>query len=247
MSIMNKLFSIIVAAALLLSVNACNSSKNNQHENIIEQKTLNQDSNLSVYQKAGIINVRDPKAVMVGYRHPGDNVFEISLDDVGKYTGHICAGVSSAFLLTKKALEQLYPNGEIPVRGQISIASSDRTDLLDVAAYIVRASTHGDEEYGSAMVLVDTTLQADKGKSVLVFKRHDNGKMVKGVFDKTKLMKTEKIAEMQQIKLKVLNGIATDKEKTEFAENVQKAVKMVITDTPQGLITVKGCMDYTFE
>ena len=111
----------------------------------------------SVYEMARTIKLKDPKAVMVGYRQPGDDIFEISLDDVGKYTGHVCAGIASAYLLTKQALALLYPNGEIPVRGQISIAASANTDHIEVASYIVRARKNAPESKGKNTVTLIIT------------------------------------------------------------------------------------------
>ena len=55
------------------------------------------------YQLAGKITIFDPKAEMTGYRDPGEGVFELSLDDVAQFTGHVCADISFGFVLTKKS------------------------------------------------------------------------------------------------------------------------------------------------
>ncbi len=42
-------------------------------------------------------------------------------EEAVKLAGHSCGAVAGAWLITKKALEQLYPNGELPVRGMITV------------------------------------------------------------------------------------------------------------------------------
>jgi formylmethanofuran dehydrogenase subunit E len=243
---MNK-FSLIVVTAVLALATACNQANNKQENqtDTLQKTSANQPDNVTIYEKAGIIKLRDPKAVMFGYRQPGDDVFEFTLNDVGKYAGHVCAGISSAFLLTKQALDLLYPGDEMPVRGQTSVVASDQTAHLEVASYIVRASAHGEEEI-AGIATVDTTLRMGTGKVTLIFKRLDNGKMAKAVFNKTVLMPGDKMQKMLALKQKVINGTATTEEKKQFTENVQKAVIKIITDAPEGLLTVKECTDYVF-
>jgi len=242
---MNKIISIFVFAAILIFTNACNEPT---QKNVVEQKVLNHDTTISIYQKAGIIKIRDPKSVMVGYRKQGNDIFEISLDDVGKYTGHVCAGVSSGFLLTKQALELLYNNDEIPVRGNISVVASGSSDQLDVANYVLRLNTNGDEsESATPTLFMDTTLTTQQGITILIFKRNDTGKMVKATFDISKLMPKDKMQKMQELKSQVIGGTANDMQKSKFAENIQNAVNKIITDTPEGLITVVECTDYIFK
>ncbi len=224
-----------------------NTCAQTNQKNGVEQKTGKQDTTITVYQKAGIIKIRDPKSVMVGYRKPGNDIFEISLDDVGKYTGHVCAGVTSGFLLTKKALELLYNNNEIPVRGNISVAASGYSDYVDVANYVLRLKTNGDDKSAKSTLFIDTTLTSQQGIAVLIFKRNDTGKMVKATIDKSKLIKKDKMQKMQELKKKIIDGTANDMQKSKFAENVQNTVNKIITDTPEGLITVTECTDYIFK
>ncbi len=197
-------------------------------------------------QQVNSIKLKDPKASMVGYKNPGEDYFEISLDDVGKYTGHVCMGVASGYILTQQALEKLYPNNEIPVRGQISLVVSDRIDPLEVAAYIVRAREGEGEEKEPNYALVDTTLRNGPNAHTFIFKRNDTGAMVKAVFNKSKLVDPQKMGSMITTKEKVLNGTASLEEKTLFAKRMQKMVKKVLTALPEGVITVEKITDYKF-
>ncbi len=239
-----KLIVFCIAVSGLLI--ACNSA-NDKKEKANRQNEFKEVAKVeTIYDKAGTIKLHDPKSVMTGYRKSNDDIFEISLDDIGKYTGHVCAGVASGYLLTQRALELLYPDNEIPVRGQISIAVSAYTDHAEVASYITRArQTEGDEKEPNILI-VDKKIKTKPKSVVLIFKRKDNGKMVKAVFDKSKLMDKKKMKEMMSLKKKIMSKQATNEEKQQFANNVQLLVSKVITETPEGLFTVTLCSDYKF-
>ena len=42
-------------------------------------------------------------------------------EEAVKLAGHSCGATAGAWIITKKALEALYPEGETPVRGQIAV------------------------------------------------------------------------------------------------------------------------------
>jgi len=63
-----------------------------------------------------------------------------------KLSGHSCGATSGAWTITKKALDILYPGGEIPVRGQIAVEAPGAEDewfvgvFGEVITYITGAS-----------------------------------------------------------------------------------------------------------
>jgi len=63
-----------------------------------------------------------------------------------KLSGHSCGATSGAWTITKKALEILYPGGEVPVRGQIAVEAPGAEDewfvgvFGEVITYITGAS-----------------------------------------------------------------------------------------------------------
>jgi len=209
-------------------------------------KAESSNKNRSVYEQAGIIRIHDPKSVMVGYRNPGQDVFELSLDDIGKYTGHVCAGVASGYLLTAQAMEMLYPEETLPVRGDISMAASEYNDQSEVAAYVIRAREHTGDEKENNTLVIDPALSTTPASVVIIFKRMDNGNMVKAVLDKSRLACSATTGKIVSLKKKVLEGTATPDEKKQFAESVQGIVAKTITDTPDGLITVSQHAGYIF-
>ncbi|MCD4746730.1 MAG: hypothetical protein K8R58_10565, partial [Bacteroidales bacterium] len=92
----------------------------------------------------------------------------------------------------------------------------------------------------------DKSLQGEKGTLTMIFKRKDNGKMVKTVFNKMKLFEPGMMKKIKSLKEKLLTGTATDEEKALFAEKAQIIVEKAITNMPDGVITISECTEYVF-
>ena len=56
-------------------------------------------------------------------------------EDVVKQAGHSCGATTGAWTITRKALEALYPDGEIPVRGQIAVEAPGAEDEWYVGVF----------------------------------------------------------------------------------------------------------------
>lgn len=56
-------------------------------------------------------------------------------EEAVKLSGHSCGAVTGAWIITKKALEALYPNGEVPVRGQIAVDAPGAEDEWFVGVF----------------------------------------------------------------------------------------------------------------
>jgi len=56
-------------------------------------------------------------------------------EEVVKFSGHSCMVVAAAWSMTKLALEKLYPNGEVPVRGQIQITAPGAEDEWNIGVF----------------------------------------------------------------------------------------------------------------
>lgn len=188
----------------------------------------------SFYQEAPTIQIVDPLAKMVGCVEDEDNTLTIHLTDVALYTGHVCPGVASGYVITCRALEKLYPNS-VPVRGQIRVVATAPNDMLDVAAYITGARAfYGRDEINGRDLAVDPTLgPAERGKFTIVFQRKDTGKAVKVAFDKSKLMVP---GQFKPFHKKVMDGTATAQEKQENWDAIQAIVRTALTSPPEGLM-----------
>ena len=56
-------------------------------------------------------------------------------EEAVKLAGHSCGATTGAWTITRKALETLYPNGEIPVRGQIVVEAPGAEDEWFVGVF----------------------------------------------------------------------------------------------------------------
>lgn len=69
-------------------------------------------------------------------------------EEAVKLAGHSCGATTGAWTITRKALEVLYPDGEIPVRGQIAVEAPGAEDewfvgvFGEIITYITGASPH---------------------------------------------------------------------------------------------------------
>ena len=99
--------------------------------------------------EAAPILMRDPLAEFLGFRD-ADMPISYSLEDVGRYSGHLCPTVATAFTATRIALQRLY-QGALPERGGLRITMASAPDqfangpLARVAAYITGAA--GDDGF----------------------------------------------------------------------------------------------------
>src|SRR5512135_146468 len=78
------------------------------------------------------ITMRDPLAQFLGAA--SDGIIEYQYADVVKLAGHSCPTVASAYLMTRGALNALYPDA-LPERGGIRLELRD--DRLDGATGVV--------------------------------------------------------------------------------------------------------------
>jgi len=199
------------------------------------------------YNQAPTIKIKDPMAVLVGSLPEDQNTLIIHLTDIALYSGHVCPGIASGYMLTRKALQALYPEG-VPERGQIRVAAMGPSDLMDVASYITGArSFYGRDEINAYDLVVDTNLKPQQaGTYVIVFQRKDNGQAVKAVFNKFKLMAPGKVKNMKNFFKRVLEGKASAQEKTKKWAKVQSLVKKILLNTPEGLIEITPLKKYDF-
>lgn len=198
------------------------------------------------YRNVPPIKIKEPFGVMVGSLKPNNPVVTISIQDVGIYTGHICPGVAAGFKATTLALEALYGE-DIPVRGKIKISTNIPSDLLDVVSYITGARAfYGRDEVNHNDIVIDRTLGKKPGIVIMVFKRKDTGKVVKVIFNKNRLFNPKMMKKMKQLKKKVMEGKAAQKEETMMRKNLQKKVKQILFNLPKGVITVEEIKNYNF-
>jgi hypothetical protein len=117
-------------------------------------------------------------------------------EEVVKVAGHSCGATTGAWVITQKALEVLYPDGEIPVRGQIYVEAPGAEDewfvgvFGDIITFLTGAAPHTGfigQEFGQTddvFVRQNKMVYADEPTNQLppmrewIFTRMDTGKKV---------------------------------------------------------------------
>jgi hypothetical protein len=182
------------------------------------------------YLKAGTIHINDPKLITFGTVDGDKAILHFNLMDVGKFTGHLCAGATTGFMVTKLALESLYSHGEIPQRGDIKMTTSAKGEPMEVAAYIMAVSD--EEHHGFVSWVVDKSLSEKQGLFVFVFERLSTGKKVKIKWNKPRTLKSqvEDVKKFKQKKMRTVHGLATDAEAKEWGRTVNSIVMNIINN-----------------
>jgi hypothetical protein len=174
-----------------------------------------------------------------------------------KLAGHSCGATTGAWTITRKALEALYPNGEIPVRGQIAVETPGAEDewfvgvFGEIITFVTGASPKTGfigAEFGETndlfvrqnkMVYPEEPTGTLPPKMEWVFIRLDTGAKVGVVFN---LAVITPIAtpERQEMGKKMAAGEATPEEAAEYYEYWNDRAKFVLenADTLDGFFTV---------
>lgn len=186
----------------------------------------------SFYDEVKTIKTYDPLAQFLGAVE--DGIIEYNYIEVVKIAGHSCATVAGAYLITIKALNALYPNDEIPVRGNIFVefAGKEVDGVVGVVGNVVSIITGAkgcggfkgiDGNYSRNNLLkfgVDG-LQGD-----IRFTRLDNYKSVEVVY--TPAISAD--SNTNNMISAILRGKATPFEVLDFKSRWQSRVKGILID-----------------
>ncbi len=191
-----------------------------------------------VYSKAGIIKIKDKKAIAAGTKWKDGPILSISLEDVGLFDGHICACNTAGFIITKNVLAKLFPE-ETPLRNSMNIKMSSYTqDIVDAIEFITGNRLDGGKYMNTPSdFVIDPSLKGEQGIVTFVFERKDNVKKVKVVLNKAVLLSKKEMNIFMTIKPKMANKTATKAEKKQLKEATIAVVKKEIIAIPKGAIT----------
>ena len=175
-----------------------------------------------------------------------------------KLAGHSCGAVSGAWTIARKALEVLYSNGEIPVRGQIAVEAPGAEDewfvgvFGEVITYVTGAAPKTGfigAEFGETnnlfvrqnkMVYLDAPSGKQPPQLEWIFTRLDNGAKV-GVNFNLSVITPIATPERQEMGKKMATGAATPEEAADYYEYWNARAKFVFenADTLEGFFNVK--------
>ncbi len=151
----------------------------------------------------------------------------------------------------KTIVDSLYPETHVAVRGKVAVAVSNPNDLADVAGYIFGVRTNsccGRGELGKGLLVVDTNLRTGvKKQFVMIFKRLDNGRAYRMIFNKFALMDENQWPFFDETLHKFKRGEKlTAEEREKFAKMVHQEVLNVLANGPRkGTFTIEAT-DYKF-
>ena len=184
--------------------------------------------NIDFFQDVEIIILKDKLGRFLGV----DDDFVYTFQDVVKLSGHSCPTVAGAYLMTIKALKELYKD-ELPVRGEIRVElrdakSSGTTGVLaNVASFITGAKEEDGFKGLQGQYFRNNLLKYEAPiKGEMRFTRLDNSKSVEVMYDLSNVVLSGFDGSLMQ---KGLQKTATKEELETFGAAWQQRVKEILT------------------
>lgn len=183
------------------------------------------------FDEAPRITMFDPLAKFLGAAEGG--IFEYRYVDAVKAAGHSCPTVASAWLMTARALEALYPK-DVPERGAIRVdfrhdSTSGVTGVIANIVTLVTGATHDTGFKGLAGRFDRRNLlffNAAVGEE-LRFTRQDSGAAVDVV---AHLDRVPSAPHMGELMAACITGRATEEVRREFGRLWQERVRRILIE-----------------
>lgn len=183
------------------------------------------------FDAAPVITVHDPLAAFLGACD--DGLLTYRYVDAVKLAGHSCPTVAGAWLLTRRALHLLYPDGT-PERGAVQVRFSTPLDegVTGVIASVVSLITGAAGLGGFKGIGRDFRRQnlmyfgcAVEGE--VCFERTDTGGAVQLAMHMGRVAADPRTGELLK---RILSGLAEAQERSEFALLWQDRVRRILID-----------------
>ena len=197
------------------------------------------------YDEAPRITVFDPLAIFLGAVEGG--IIEYRYIDAVKAAGHSCPTVASAWLMTARALEALYPK-DVPERGAVRVdfrhdATSGVTGVIANIATLVTGATHDTGFKGLAgrfdrrnLLFFNTVVPEE-----IRLTRKETGAAVEVTAHLEHVPSAPHVGEMMAA---CITGRADDATKREFGRLWQERVRAILIDharDPQVIVVRPEC------
>jgi len=194
-------------------------------------------SNTKFFEDVKKIVLRDPLGEFLGVEPNSTFTFA----DVVKLSGHSCPTVAGAYLMTLKALEELYKDS-LPVRGEIKVELRDSKAmgttgvLANVASFITGAKEEDGFKGLQGKYFRNNLLKYDAPiKGEMRFTRIDNQASVEVTYDLSNVSLSGFDGTLMQ---KGLQGVATDEELKTFGTAWQKRVSEILLKYKDDVVKV---------
>lgn len=183
--------------------------------------------NIDFFDSVESIVLKDKLGQFLGV----DEDFTYTFKDVVKLSGHSCPTVAGAYLMTLKALKELYKD-ELPVRGEIKVELRDVKSfgttgvLANVASFITGAKEEDGfkglqgQYFRNNLLKYEASIRGD-----MRFTRLDNNKSVEIMYDLSNVTLSGFDAKLMQ---KGLQEVASKEELETFGTAWQGRVKEIL-------------------
>ena len=253
MKLRYSLLSLVIALSLILS--ACSSAAPATLVTPAEPVKAEAKWNYDYITQVPPIMVRDPLIEMLGQT---DEPIPYYYEEAVKVAGHSCMVAASAWMMTKLALEALYPNGEVPVRGQIAIQMPGSESEWNIGVYgevmtFITGAAPATGFSGSVFAKGNPlTIRRDKmtyteepvgtppPQMQYVFTRLDTGKSVAVSWNIGKVIPAINEKVLTEPGNALASGSATPEQVAEFNKNWNDAALYILQNAGvvEGLVTV---------
>ena len=197
-----------------------------------------------IYLKAGYVEVTDPHAMEIGVKH-GDNFVSMSLMDLGKMTGHVCPGITSAFFIAKAAANALYGTERV-ARENLKIAAPAYGDISLVQSIIFDAFPAPEGTDVANKMFFDTNLNLGDGKLKFIFRRLDTGATCSITWDKKIAVPPEVGKQVKSYKSIKSKENASNADYAEWNSFINQQVERIIENDHKHMLSVNHDEDYSF-
>ena len=184
------------------------------------------------FDKVPILLLQDPLGGFLGAFDQGR--VEISYLDCAKLAGHSCPTVASAYLLARRGLGKLYPEGS-PQRGMIKVEmrAAKEEGVTGVIANVISYIVGGNDE-GGFKGIGGTFSRRDllsfghtELEGMVRLTRTDTGASVTLSSDTSQVPGSPQMMPLMQ---KAMQGAASDEEKAQFGTLWQARVEAMLLD-----------------
>lgn len=176
------------------------------------------------YSEYGEIVLIDNMLYQSGFSEDTMPTVHINLADLAHRYGYISVEVLSAFIITKGALERLFPDEELPVRQDITITTTSDKGINRTIADILNANKDNPNLPINWIVSKDF---ADSLETVIIFERPSTGKKLEMRWVYERFMNANLVDSEQfnELKHKVFAGEATEEEEVRFKTLLSRMIR----------------------
>jgi hypothetical protein len=256
MKLRYSLLSLIIALALILS--ACSSAAPTTPaapSEPAEPAKVEAKWNYDYITQVPPIMMRDALIEMLGQTNEPIPYY---YEEAVKVAGHSCMVAASAWMMTKLALEELYPDGEVPVRGQIAIQMPGAENEWNIGVYgevmtFITGAAPATGFSGSVfakgnpltirrdkMTYTEETIGTPPPQMQYIFTRIDTGKSVAVSWNIAKVIPAINEKVLAEPGHALASGSATPEQVAEFNKNWNDAALYILQNAGvvEGLVTV---------